>query len=377
LTNGNRDVYLTPFVPLPDGQLVTVTIAGVTDPSGNQAVATATQFTVGASPDVSGPAAIATNPVNGLVNVPTNVVIALRLSEAIDPSSVTPGTFQIYDNALGQLVPGAYTVSGDSRTISFVPSAPLAVNRSHSVYFAWYGITDLAGNALGSNGGLWNFSFTTGATADVTGPQVVALSPGDQFTAVPRNVQVMIDFDRTIDVLSADQITLSGGSQPVAQSMSLANGDARVILTPLVPLQPSTVYTATIGTVTDLSGLPLATPVTSQFTTGPSVDLIAPFVTAVTPANGAQNVALNATVQIAFNERVNRLSINPTTLWLLDATTGQRVAGDVVISLDGLNAAFIPSALLTPSRTYYVQMSGFVDLTGQQGSMFTSFRTTP
>jgi len=144
-----------------------------------------------------------------------------------------------------------------------------------------------------------------------------------------------------------------------------------------VPLQAATIHTVTIGAVTDLSGLALATPVTSQFTTGPSVDLIAPFVTAVTPANGAQNVALNATVQIAFNERVNRLSINPTTLWLLDATTGQRVAGDVVISLDGLNAAFIPSALLTPSRTYYVQMSGFVDLTGQQGSMFTSFRTTP
>ena len=36
-----------------------------------------------------------------------------------------------------------------------------------------------------------------------------------------------------------------------------------------------------------------------------------------------------------------------------------------------------PSAPLTPSTTYYVQASGFADLTGQQGSLYTSFRTTP
>jgi large repetitive protein len=177
--------------------------------------------------------------------------------------------------------------------------------------------------------------------------------------------------------LSGDHITLSGSGQPVAQSISLVNGDARAILLPLVPLQASTIYTVTIGPVMDLSGLLPAAPVTSQFTTGNGVDLIAPFVTAVTPANGAQNVALNTIVQLTFSERINRLSVNPGTLWLIDGTTGQRVSGDVVVSVDGLNAVLIPSALLTPSTAYYLQTSGFADLTGQQGSMFTSFRTTP
>src|SRR5439155_12028341 len=185
--------------------------------------------------DVSGPAVIATNPVNGLSNVPTNAVIALRTNEPIDPSSVTPGTFQIYDNSLGQLLSGTYTVSADSETISFVPSAPLGVNHSHSVYFAYYGIIDLAGNILGPNGGLWNFSFTTGATADTTGPQIVAVSPPDQLTGVPRNVQVTIDFDRAVDALSLDAIQLSAATQAVARSAYLSNGDARVVLTPLVP----------------------------------------------------------------------------------------------------------------------------------------------
>ena len=133
----------------------------------------------------------------------------------------------------------------------------------------------------------------------------------------------------------------------------------------------------TIGAVTDLTGLPLAAPFTSGFTTASGVDLVAPSVTSVTPANGAQNVALTATVQLTFSERINPLTVNQRTLWLIDAGTGQRVAGDVVVSGDGLNAAFIPSAPLAPSVTYYVQASGFADLSGQQGSLFTSFRTAP
>jgi hypothetical protein len=147
--------------------------------------------------------------------VPPNVVIALRVNEPIDPSSVGSSTFLVYDNFIGQQVAGLFTVSSDGRTISFAPAAPLAVNRSHSVYFSWYGITDLVGNPLGSGGGLSNFSFTTGTTALASGPQIVGVSPIDQLTNVPRNAQVVIDFDRAIDMLTTDRITLTAGGQIV------------------------------------------------------------------------------------------------------------------------------------------------------------------
>jgi hypothetical protein len=376
LSNQNRDVYLAPNTPLPDGQVVTVTVAAVTDLSGNEVAPTAWQFTVRAGPDVVAPMVIAQNPVNGLTHVPTNVVIALRLNEPIDPSSVTSSSLAVWDNALGQQVPGTYSVASDSQTVSFVSNAPLAGNRSHSVYFISQGITDLAGNVLGAGGGLWNFSFTTGGTASTTGPQVVGSSPPDQLAAVPRNAQVMIDFDRAIDTLSVNAISVMAGGQAVPVIRTFGNGDARIVLTPVVPLQPSTAYTIEVGAVTDLSGLPLAAPVSTRFTTGGGVDLVAPAVTAVAPTSGEQNVTVNATVQLTFSERMNPLTINVSTLQVIEQSTGVRVAGDIVVSADGRNAAFVPSAPLTPGMTYYVQGSGFADLTGQQASVFTSFRTS-
>src|SRR6185295_17872173 len=107
----------------------------------------------------------------------------------------------------------------------------------------------------------------------------------------------------------ADRITLTANGAAVRTALTLANGDARAILTPSTPLKAATIYTVTVGAVADLSGNPIAAPVVTQFTTGNSVDLVAPTVTAVTPSNGAQNVALDATVQLTFSERINRLSV--------------------------------------------------------------------
>src|SRR5439155_4797502 len=112
------------------------------------------------------------------------------LNEPIDPSSVTGSSFAVWDNVLGQQVNGTNRVTSDSQTVSFVPAAPLATSRSHSVYFISQGITDLAGNVLGAGGGLWNVSFTTGATESTTGPAVIAVSPADQLTGGPRHGQV-------------------------------------------------------------------------------------------------------------------------------------------------------------------------------------------
>ena len=216
-----------------------------------------------------------------------------------------------------------------------------------------------------------------GLTPSTTGPQVVASSPADGSIAVPRNVHVMIDVDRAIDTLSVHEITLTSGGQMVPVIRTFGSGDSRIVLTPVVPLRASTAYTITIGAVTDVSGQPLAAPVTTQFTTGASVDLVAPEVVAVVPANGEQNAPVGSTVQLTFSERMNPLTINAATLQLIEQTTGPAWLVTLVVSADGRNAVFAPSAPLSAGAVYYVQGSGFEDLTGQQASVFTSFRTNP
>src|SRR5207244_11554029 len=124
----------------------------------------------------------------------------------------------------------------DGQTISFAPAVPLGVRRSHSVYFSWYGMTDLSGNLIGPGGGLWNFNFTTGYDSAGAGPQIVGMSPVDELTNVPRNTQIIIDFDRSLDTLSAHLIAVSAGGTVTPTIMGFGNGDSRVVLTPVSPL---------------------------------------------------------------------------------------------------------------------------------------------
>ena len=64
---------------------------------------------------------------------------------------------------------------------------------------------------------------------NVAGPQVLGVSPADQLTNVPRNAQVTIDFDRAIDTLTANQITLGAGGQIAPVILGFGNGDTRIV----------------------------------------------------------------------------------------------------------------------------------------------------
>jgi len=105
--------------------------------------------------------------------VPINVAIALQTNAAIDATTVNPSTFQVRDNTVNQNVAGTYSVSADGLTVYFVGNTPLPTGRSYSVYFAYQGMTDVAGNQLsGCCGGIYNFSFSSGFTTSTAAPQV-------------------------------------------------------------------------------------------------------------------------------------------------------------------------------------------------------------
>jgi len=374
-----QEVLIVPYTPLPDATQMTLTISGVTDVAGNAVVAQTTQFTTGTGPDVTIPVVVSANPYSGESNVPLNATIQLQVNEPVDPGTVNSSTFTVRDSTTSQTVVGSYSVSVDGQTISFVPSVPLAVSRNYTVsfVFAFFGITDVAGNRMSAtNSSLSNFSFTTGTTSNTTQPQVIGVSPANGLTGVRINAQVVIQFNEPVDALTVNQVTLSGGGT-VNVTRTLTNGNQTLVLVPVVPLITSTSYTLTITGVQDIAGNSLGAPVTTGFTTGTVADLTPPTVLSVNPATSATGVLTTAVVQLQFSKRVDPLTVSNSTFFLFPSSTSQLIPGTITVSTNGLTATFTPAAPLAISTSYQLNAtSGVTDLEGQPLVFFASSFTT-
>jgi hypothetical protein len=371
-SNNDREVLIVPHSPLPEATLMMLTVDGVEDVAGNAVLLHTTQFTTRSGPDVTAPQVLRTNPFNGAAEVPVNTVISVELNEPIDPVTVNSNSFIVRDNVTFNNLTGSISISADGRTISFLPDAPLAVGRSHSVLLSFQGIQDLAGNSL--SGG--NFSFTTSFAADTVGPQVLAVSPANGLTQVPINAQVMIVFDEPIQAQSIDQVTLSAGATTVAVTRAFSNSNRILTLTSTVPLNATTLYTLNITGVRDLAGNNLLTPITSSFTTSAGADLVRPQISGSNPINGASGIATNTTVTITFSERINPLTVNSNTFRVFPSSTGVAIAGTISVAADGRSASFSPSVALSNSTLFFIQAFGINDLTTQEINFFQSSFTT-
>jgi RHS repeat-associated protein len=359
-TNNNQSVMIVPHAPLPDSTVMTVTINGVTDSAGNAVVPQTTRFTTGANPDFSSPVVVAVNPSPGAVNVPTNAIISVQLSEPIDPTTVTGSGINLDYN--GTNLPGAYSVSADGQTINFLPNAPLSPNSYMEATFG-NGITDLAGNPCCS--GSWHTTFQTRAGPSATAPQVQQVVPASGATAIPTNSQIMIQFNEPVDAAKLQGIVLNGGGS-VNTTQVLSNGNQTLNLIPLAPLTPSITYTLSVSGIEDLSGNIQAVPFTSTFVTAPGADLNLPKAISVTPGGNVTGISINTPIQVQFNKPINPLTITSATFQVYPASTRILISGTIAVSMDGFTATFTPTYPLAESSTYVANLtSAITDLEGQ------------
>jgi len=351
-------------------------VSGVEDYAGNAVVLQTTQFMTGMAPDTTRPKLVRRTPESSATDVPVNTVIMVEVDEPIDALTVDNTSVVVRDTSTGQPVEGEVSVRADGRQISFVPAAPLAMDRSHSVNLL-PSIRDLAANALL---GVRSFNFITASTEDTTGPQLVGVNPANGLIEVPTNVQVMIAFDEPIQSLTVDRVTLNSGSGEVMVLRTLSNDHRMLILTPLVPLESLTLYTVMIEGVRDLANNDLPTIVTTSFTTGTGIDLLRPTVMPINPPNQAVGVPRAVEATVEFSERINPLTVTPNSFFL-DRPTGERVPGTVSVAADGLRATFTPGALLEGGMTYRVRvLNSIADLAGQRlpfNQILATFTTTP
>ena len=146
----------------------------------------------------------------------------------------------------------------------------------------------------------------SGPMGDTTPPEVVDHYPEDGATEVERNVQILVGFSESMDVLSVTSgITIT----PSFGSIYSWNGNVLEI-TPTNLLSASTLHTVTIdGTSMDFSGNQLGADYAFSFTTGSGGDLTPPEVLSTLPEEGEPDVPLLQPIEVRFSEPMNPSSV--------------------------------------------------------------------
>src|SRR5690606_14890522 len=136
-----------------------------------------------------------------------------------------------------------------------------------------------------------------------------------------------------------------------------------VLIVHSTPLTPSTTYSYCIeGGAQDLSGSTAGTRTQVTFTTGARADVQAPVVAMVSTPGSADVVAVTAQVSIRFDEPVNPLSVNASSVALTSS------AGSVPYSANFGNSnrdlILVPKVPLQASSLHTLTIDGVADVAG-------------
>jgi hypothetical protein len=307
------------------------------------------------------PIVISTVPVAGAVAVPLNQKMAATFSVPMNAATITaPGTFVLaLGPAGGPSVAGSVIYDSSSNTAVFSPAAPLTANMPYTAT-----ITIAAQSAQGNNLALnFNWSFTTGATANAIPPIVVSTNPITAAINVPLNQRIAATFSTpmnpaTISAPGTFTVTLDGvGGVPVSNVPGTVTYSGNTaVFTPVANLTANTQYTATITTAAkDLTGVAMLANYVWSFTTGLVANAGAPTVVTVIPAAGATGVPLNQKLSATFSTAMNSATIlAPGTFTVAVTLAGGALGANVpgTVTYAGNTAVFSPTANLAPTQQY-------------------------
>lgn len=321
--------------------------------------------TAGIAPTVTATVPLAKTPI--VTGVAINSKITATFSKAMDATTISTSTFTLACPA-GTAVTGTVSYVAASRVAKFSPTANLPVNTTCTATITT-GAKDTTGIALASN---FVWTFTTGATADVTRPTVTLSVPAAGATGVATNTAITATFSEdmdpaTIDGTSFTVVNTTLGGTAVAGTVSYAVGARTATFTPTTPitLPNNTLFTATIAaTATDLAGNGLAgvstSPLVSNpfawtFTTGAAADTIPPTVTLLNPADLSTGICLQKTINATFSEAMEPTTIAGTTNFTLQTfgpPLGATLGGVVTYDVPSKIATFTPTAALLANTKY-------------------------
>jgi hypothetical protein len=306
--------------------------------------------------------------------VPLNAVPAVAFNEPLSVASVNGETviFQ-RDSATGNGVTTVadLSLSPDGRTILVTPAQLLEPHTNYGVTIV--NIRDLSGNASSSVG----FQFNTGATVDLTPPQLSFAAPASGATGVPINQPVVLVFDSMLQPGSiGESVRIEKNGQPIAIERLV--GNEVLELKPQKLLEPFTVYRWDAEGLRDLAGNPQAAPFSGTFTTGASIDLSPLKLESATPQDGAANVSRNVVISYRYSAEFNPRTIYVDPFGLRDMSTNNLIPYRVSYSQDLKTLYVMPTAPLPANTPIQVSHSvgAVVSIIGSSGAQPDGFTFT-
>jgi len=372
LSSGNTILTMTPPALLLGASSYSLSIAGIKDLAGNVLSPTVTRsFTTAPGADLIGPSVVGSNPPSGIRGIGTNVAPTVVFNKRMNPISINPSTFLMYDQTTGQYLPSSVTISADRKSAMLTPSSPLKTNTQYQFYIS--GMTDTTGNPASNSS-----SFFTGLGPDTTPPVITTpMNPPNNSTGIAVNVTLQFLASKPISPVSFSNssVVLKTGSTVIPGAATLATDLQTITFKPAANLAPSTTYTVTLSGFTDLQGN-LLTTFTGAFQTAPSSspDTTSPIVLSANPANNATGIAVNSPVTITLSKAINQQSVTPNTFYVTVYSTGARISGSYTVS--GAVLTFTPTSQMPGSTQMFVGINGVQDYTGNVNQYYQYVFTT-
>jgi len=287
----------------------------ITDGAGNGMLGTsgnAWEFTTATIVDATAPLITSLTPANGAINISLSADLFLTADEDL----VTPTSGNILIQQGGSTVNTipftAPYVSFSGNTIS-ISNALQGLNNSteYSVILPNNAVKDNAGNGmLGTNASTW--SFTTEEFIDVTGPQVVSISPANNSTEIPLDEPFVITFDEDVQEISSGIFRMFDANTGAQLAITLAmpglisvSGNQVTVNYPAGQIAPGqrVYFTLSAAGIEDLAGNTWAGFGVNDYTlTYESPDITAPQILSLTPENGTTGVEFNSNLILFTDE---------------------------------------------------------------------------
>jgi hypothetical protein len=370
---------LVPTSALLPGNYYGFFINSYTDLAGNIGSSAGIYFYTGAGTNGSSPTVTSISPANGATGVGENAKVAAKLSAPIDPTTV--GNSSI---TLTPAVAGTVSLAADQVTLTFTPTGNLAASTPYSVQVS--GFTDIAGNAVVT----FNSTFTTSATTDTTQPLVTSTVPNNGITGVSVNSTITININDQVNPATvvtgtgsdslAVYATVAAGQFYVGGTVAVTNNNgantSQIVFTPSNPLPPGATIAVYVGynySITDFEGNPVSN-TSFTFTTAAGTDTTSPYVTSVTPTNGATGVGPYTTVSLTLSKPLNPNTINSNNFGLFNGAAG--IGTSISHSSDNRTVTLSYGQLPGNSLITVEATNGATDYAGNALTPFTSSFTT-